>query len=90
MKYYKFDGPLVDFIADLHPTIMEKPEFERVAIVFDCARLDETALYPGQLMYQICDALVKFLPEQSEFWLRVYATMNMRWVDGMTALMEET
>jgi hypothetical protein len=84
MKCGKNNITVAEYVKALHPGIMDKPDFERVAIVFAAVRYEKFwAVYE-----EVMEALAEFLPEQKEFWLRVLATVNIRFVEGMTAMFE--
>src|SRR3990172_8773825 len=79
-------NPIVKWFRILRPQLWDAPDFEKVAAVISYAcHLPMSKIVRVE---EVCEALADLLPEQREFWLRVDATHNIRFVESMTAMFE--
>lgn len=74
----------LDWLEKLRPNLRDEQPFEIV-----CGVLTQLAYgHHKCTVPEACDALAELIPDQREFWLRVGATYNERFIGGLTALFE--
>jgi hypothetical protein len=84
------ENPVVKYVNSMRPALKDLPDFERVSAIlhFSCfTSLDPYIKKPT--WDELTDALAELVPEQREFWLRVQATHNDRFMKAMAFMLTQ-
>lgn len=75
----------LDWLEKLRPNLRNEQPFE-----IACSVLQQLSWQrPTEVSVpEACDVLAELIPDQRDFWLRVGATYNERFIGGLTALFE--
>jgi hypothetical protein len=92
----------IEFCEGFRPALRSEQPFEIFASLFGIWKICQSmqhdkARAPKRYAKQpdrhvmpatLCDAMAELVPDMRDFWLRAGATLNIRFVEGMTALMQ--
>jgi hypothetical protein len=82
------ENPVIKYVNSMRPQLRDLPDFERVSAIlhFSCfTNLEPFIKKPT--WDELTDAMAELVPEQREFWLRVQATQNERFLKAMAFIL---
>jgi hypothetical protein len=84
------ENPVIKYVNSMRPTLKDLPDFERVSAILHFSCFTNLEPYIKKPTWdELTDALAELVPEQREFWLRVQATQNERFLKAMTYILSQ-